>query len=123
MSNSKIAKAVSLQITEGLTVTVFQISNHGFLITTKELAKAYGKSVNMVHKAIERAGKRLTSAHRLNSIKAANYGLNIGSRSIIWTMNGFFFIGEFFITGNIDLVRGFKEICPFSIKRKLNGGR
>lgn len=123
MHNSKIAKATSLQITEGLTVTVYPNSNHGFLISTKELAKAYGKSVHMVHKAVDRAGKRLTCSHSLNYIKSAKYGLNIGTRSVLWTMEGFFFIGEFFKTGNIKEVKDFKDVCPLNVQSKAMGGR
>jgi len=123
MTINKIEKATSLKVSEGLTVTVYPTSDYGFLITTTELAKAYGRSVFMVYKAVERAGKRLTCSHTLNYIKSAKYGLNIGTRSVLWTMEGFFFIGEFFRTGNLEAIKNFKEVCQFKVQSKIMGGR
>jgi len=112
MTINKIAKATSLQITVGLTVKVYQNSNYGFLITTKELAKAYGKTSAKVFDARERAIKKgllIIGKHYLTSEMLASVGLNVDNRSICWTKLGFFEIGKFFKTGNLVEIKKLKQ--------------
>lgn len=113
MLNSKIAKATSLQITEGLTVTVYLNSNYEFLISTKELAKAYGRPSVKIFDARERAIKKdmlIAGKHYLTSKMCSNLGLNIDERSIMWTLEGFFEIGNFLKVGNLDAIEKLKEL-------------
>ena len=104
MLNSKFAKATSLQITEGLTVTVYPNTDHGFLISTPQLAKAYGRTVIKVYDARNRAikkGNLFIGKHYLTSEMIEIKGLNVDDKSIFWTMKGFFDIGKYFKNGNL----------------------
>lgn len=112
MSNSKIAKATSLQITDGLTVTVYQNSDHGFLISTPELAKAYGRTSIKVYDARERAIKKgflVIGKHYLTAEMLVSVGLNVDNRSVYWTKLGFFEIGKFFKTGNLVEIKKLEQ--------------
>jgi hypothetical protein len=116
MLNSKIAKATSLQITEGLTVSVFPNSDHGFLISTPELSKAYGRTSTKVFDAKERAirkGFLVIGIHYLTSEMLLSFGLKVDNRSIYWTERGFFRIGEFLKNGNLVEIK--------KLEQKLNG--
>lgn len=110
MTNSKIAKATSLQITDGLTVNVFQNSDYDFLITTGEVAKAYGRKQEKIHDAINRAGdKVIKGVHFIDSEQAFHYGLKIQSNAKLWTKKGFFLFCDYLKVGNIDAILELEE--------------
>jgi len=119
MLNSKIAEATSLQITDGLTVTVHKVLDHGFLISTPELAKAYGRTSIKVYDARERAIKKgflVIGKHYLTAEMLVSVGLNVDNRSIYWTKLGFFEIGKFFKTGNLVEIQKLEQSLKCSME-------
>ena len=87
--------AVSMQVTEGLTVTVLPDSNHEFLMGTKEVAKGYGST--------EYAIRQNKSTNSTDFIEGRHFvkGVSISHtqpHQIFWTKRGIVRLGFFIKT-------------------------
>lgn len=110
MTDNKISKAISLNVTDSLSVTIFPNSDYGFLITSAELAKAYGRNVTKIYDAFTRAGSRIKKGiHYIDHDHAFMYGIKIGTKSKLFTKKGFFVFCDYLKVGNIDAILALKE--------------
>ena len=114
-------KATSLTVTEGLNVTIYPHSDYGFLITTKELARAYGRKLAKIHDAKKRA-KMIKGRHYLEYKAAIKYGIINHERNLLWTKEGFFLLANFLKVGNVEVIRELEKKQNFNNQtpEKLN---
>ncbi len=107
-------KAMSLTVTEGLTVTILPSSNHEFLMTTKEVAVGYGVSDYAVRKQSIRQASELTEGKHY--VIAGTYcpsemktALNLPHNAVLWTKRGIVRLGFFIKSERARLFRDWAE--------------
>lgn len=107
MNVVKENKAMSLTVTEGLTVQIIQNPQHEFLMSTKEVSKGYGVSYENIrqHKFANTSefteGKHFVNAVRISNSDPAN--------KIYWTKRGIVRLGFFIKSKNAKLFRDWAE--------------
>jgi hypothetical protein len=111
MTDEKNEKqAMSLQVTEGLTVTVLPDSNHEFLMSTKEVAHGYG-----VHPDTIRSQKRhyndefIEGKHFISNVQILHVASSGSSRGTFWTKRGIVRLGFFIKSDRARLFRDWAE--------------
>jgi len=74
MSNQKNeSKAISLTVTEGITVQILPNQNHEFLMSTKEVALGYGVSeYNIRQHKLMQSTELIEGKHFLSSVSIPN---------------------------------------------------
>jgi hypothetical protein len=98
--------AMSMQVTEGLTVTILPDSNHDFLMGTKEVAKGYGST--------EYAIRQNKSTNPEDFIEGKHFvkGVSISHtqpHQIFWTKRGVVRLGFFIKSERAKLFRDWAE--------------
>lgn len=106
MEKKNEIKAISLTVTEGLTVSVIQNPIHEFLMSTSEVAKGYGVSYGNVreHKRVNdefTEGKHFVSAVRISDSDPHN--------KVYWTKRGIVRLGFFIKSERAKLFRDWAE--------------
>ncbi|MDY0200990.1 MAG: hypothetical protein RBR40_08380 [Tenuifilaceae bacterium] len=103
-------EAMSLTVTEGLTVTILPSSDHEFLMPTKEVAKGYGASEYSIRMAKKRNHSELIEGkHFISNVTishAASPGSSIGT---LWTKRGIVRLGFFIKSQRARLFRDWAE--------------
>jgi hypothetical protein len=100
-------QAMSLQVTEGLTVTILPNSNHEFLMPTHEVAIGYGVSQGNIreHKRVNPSelieGKHFVTGVRISDSDAYN--------KVFWTKRGIVRLGFFIKSDRAKLFRDWAE--------------
>lgn len=99
-------KALSLAVTDGLTVTIFPNSDHEFLINTKEVAKGYGST--------EYAIRQSKSTNQSEFIEGKHFvrGVSISHtqpHQVFWTKRGVVRLGFFIKSKQAKLFRDWAE--------------
>lgn len=110
-------KAMSLTVTEGLTVTVLPHSDHEFLMTTKQVASGYGTSDYIVRKTKERHNVELVEGKHFVTAVTFSHGethnalkdLNVPHNAIIWTKRGIVRLGFFIKSKRARMFRDWAE--------------
>lgn len=127
-------KAMSLTVTEGLTVTILPSSDHEFLMTTKEVAKGYGvseytiRSHKMLHPeelldrkhfttAVENFNGNVQNLNGKNAAVRKTHGetadalkaCNIPHNAVLWTKRGIVRLGFFIKSERARLFRDWAE--------------
>ena len=111
------SQAMSLQVTEGLTVTVLPDSNHEFLMSSQEVAKGYDVSYGNIreHKRVNDEfidGKHFISAVRISDSAPRN--------KIYWTKRGIVRLGFFIKSERAKLFRDWAEELIIKIDEQKN---
>lgn len=99
MRDEKNEKAISLNVTEGLTVTVIPNTNHEFLMSTDDVANGYGTSDYAVRKAKIRHENELIEGKHF--VTAGTICPSDPHNKIYWTKRGVVRLG-FFIKSKIS---------------------
>lgn len=127
-------QAMSLQVTDGLTVTVFPDSNHEFLMSTQEVAKGYGLSPNTLRSHIsQNKDELLEGRHFYKAVQILNaLPKGVQPHQLLWTKRGIVRLGFFIKTERAKLFRDWAEelvlnvigrkvpVLPESVKRNHN---
>lgn len=117
-------RAMSLTVTEGLTVTVLPNSDHEFLMSTKEVANGYGTSDYAIRKALLRNASELTEGkHYLVAGTFCPRTLNLPHNATLWTKRGIVRLGFFIKSERAKLFRDWAEelIIKFEEQKDLFG--
>lgn len=99
-------KAMSLVVTDGLTVTILSNSNHEFLMSTREVSKGYGTT--------EYAIRQNKSTNPLEFIEGKHFvkGVSISHtqpHQVFWTKKGIVRLGFFIKSNRAKLFRDWAE--------------
>lgn len=127
-------QAMSLAVTDGLSVTIIPNSEHEFLIPTKDVAIGYGVSAGTVRKhAFDHSVEFVENVHYVSSVTISNGAPTGGStRTTMWTKAGVIRLGFFIKSERAKLFRdwaeqlilavvGHKQLAlPVATKRRIN---
>ncbi|GAB6119588.1 ATP synthase subunit B family protein [Dysgonomonas termitidis] len=96
----KAIEAISYQVTDGLTVFVHPAPEHGYLMTTRQVANGYDVDENSIRKHLQRRADEFTEGkHYLRGVNVSNIeeGDNLSPLShpdaIFWTKRGVIRLG------------------------------
>lgn len=102
--------AMTLNVTEGLTVTILPSSDHEFLMPTKEVAKGYDIHPGTLRRHIQNhTGELVEGKHFLSGVQimhAASPGSSVGT---LWTKRGIVRLGFFIRSQRARLFRDWAE--------------
>lgn len=124
-------KAMSLTVTEGLTVTILPDSNHEFIMSTKQIALGYGVTEYAIRQSKLRNDHELIEGKHYLSGVTIRHGASPGaSKSTMWTKRGIVRLGFFIKSERAKLFRDWAEelvidaiehrtdrACPVSTKQ------
>jgi len=103
-------QTMSLQVTEGLTVTILPDSNHEFLIPTNQVAKGYGVSeYNIRRHKLEHFTELQEGKHFLSSVSIPHAAHKGSSKGTLWTKRGIVRLGFFIKSDRAKLFRDWAE--------------
>lgn len=103
-------QTMSLQVTEGLTVTILPDSNHEFLMTTKELANGYGSSEYVVRQnKSTNPIEFIEGKHFVKGVSIPHTLPNAQPHQIFWTKRGVVRLGFFIKSERAKLFRDWAE--------------
>jgi hypothetical protein len=110
MQNQKNEQALSLTVTEGLTVTILPDLNHEFIISTKEAAHGYGTTDYAIRQTKLRHSTELIEGKHYLSGVTIRHGASAGaSKSTMWTKRGIVRLGFFIQSERAKLFRDWAE--------------
>ena len=103
-------EAMSLTVTEGLTVTIRPDLNHEFLMTTKEVANGYGISEYTLRRhKMEHSNELINGKHFTTAVQIMNGDKSIPVNSTLWTKRGVVRLGFFIKSERAKLFRDWAE--------------
>jgi prophage antirepressor-like protein len=110
MIDNKENKAMSLTVTEGLTVQIIPHLNHEFLMTGKEVANGYGSNEYAVRMALSRNSSELQEGkHFVKGVTICHTLPNAQPHQVFWTKRGIVRLGFFIKSKNAKLFRDWAE--------------
>lgn len=109
MQNQK-NEAISLKVTEGLTVAVYPNSNHEFLMSTSDVARGYGIAETTIRRHIQNyAAEIVENKHFVRGVHNLNSDLRITPNKVFWTKRGIVRLGFFIRSERARLFRDWAE--------------
>lgn len=103
-------KAMSLTVTDGLTVTIRPDLNHEFLMSTTEVAHAYGTSKYAIRQLkLRHSSELIETKHLLSSVTICHGASSGSSKSTMWTKRGIIRLGFFIKSERAKLFRDWAE--------------
>lgn len=107
-------EAMSLTVTEGLTVTILPSSDHEFVMSTKEVSSGYGISEYTLRRhKMEHSSELLEGKHYMTAVQFMNGKpkslLNLPHNSTLWTKRGIVRLGFFIKSNQAKLFRDWAE--------------
>jgi hypothetical protein len=109
-------QAMSLQVTDGLTVTVLPDSSHEFLMSTKEVANGYGTTKYSIQKAFLRNHAELQEGKHFETARTiCPRGSNLPHNAVLWTKRGIVRLGFFIKSDRAKLFRDWAEELVISL--------
>jgi hypothetical protein len=124
MTDTKNSKAISLTVTEGLTVTVLPSSDHEFLMSTSEVAKGYGVSYeNIRQHKFANTREFVEGKHYVSAVSISNSDKKTPHNKVFWTKRGIVRLGFFIKSEPAKLFRDWAEelIIKFEEQKDLFG--
>ena len=96
-------KAISLAVTEGLTVTILPNSDHEFIMTTQEVANGYGTTDYVIRRSkLDHSQELIEGKHFVTAVSfshgeiaTALKAANIPHNAVLWTKRGIVRLGFF----------------------------
>jgi len=103
-------QTMSLQVTEGLTVTILPSSDHEFLMPTKQVAIGYGVSHSTVNRhRLDHKDELIEGKHFLSAVSIPHSAGKGSTRNTVWTKRGIVRLGFFIKSENAKLFRDWAE--------------
>jgi len=103
-------KAISLTVTEGLTVTILPSSDHEFLMTTKEVASGYGTTKYSIQKAFLRNSSELIEGKHYTTARTfCPHDSKLPHNAVLWTKRGIVRLGFFIKSERAKMFRDWAE--------------
>lgn len=103
-------KAISLTVTEGLTVTILPDSNHEFLMDMKQAATGYGTSEYAVRQTkIRNQSELIEGKHYISAVTIRHSEPNAPHNKVFWTKRGIVRLGFFIKSERAKLFRDWAE--------------
>jgi hypothetical protein len=102
-------KAMSLQVTEGLTVQIIPNISHEYLMTSKELATGYGVSYGNIREHMRVNDEFIDGKHFVKGVSISDTLPNAQPHQVFWTKRGIVRLGFFIKSKNAKLFRDWAE--------------
>ena len=103
-------KAMSLIVTEGLTVTILPDSNHEFLMDMKQAANGYGTSEYAIRQTkIRNQSELIEGKHFISAVTIRHSEPNAPYNKVYWTKRGIVRLGFFIKSERAKLFRDWAE--------------
>jgi len=103
-------QAISLTVTDGITVSIMPSSEHEFIMSTREVANGYGVTTYAVRQTKLRNSIELIEGKHYLSNVTIRHGASPGaSKSTMWTKRGIVRLGFFIKSGRAKLFRDWAE--------------
>lgn len=103
-------QAMSLQVTEGLTVTILPDSNHEFIMSTKQIAAGYGVTEYAIRQSkLRNEHELIDGKHYLGGVTIRHGASPGASKSTMWTKRGIVRLGFFIKSERAKLFRDWAE--------------
>lgn len=105
------SKAMSLLVTDGLTVTILPDTNHEFLMTTQEVAKGYGLNPNTLRSHVSQNKEEfIEGKHFYKAVQILNtLSKGVQPHQVLWTKRGVVRLGFFIKSERAKLFRDWAE--------------
>lgn len=102
-------QVMNLSVTEGLSVTIIPNSNFEFLMTSKEVAHAYGVSYGNIREHMRVNDDFIEGKHFLKGVSISDTQTNVQPHQIFWTKRGIIRLGFFIKSERAKLFRDWAE--------------
>ncbi len=103
-------KAVSLKVTEGLTVSVIPSSDHEFLMPTKQVASGFGVGIDTIRRhKYDHQEELIEGKHFLSGVSIPHAASPGSSKGTLWTKRGIVRLGFFIKSQQARLFRDWAE--------------
>jgi prophage antirepressor-like protein len=116
-------KTMMMQVSEGLSVTIFPEPNHEFLMTTKDVAYGYDVAENTLRSHFHRHKDEITeNKHFVKGVSFCNTLENVGVQphQIFWTKQGVIRLGFYIKSERAKLFRDWvEELVINYLEKKL----
>ena len=110
MNVTKESKAISLQVTEGLTVSIIPNNQHQFLMKTQQVADGYGISPYTIRRhSMEHSLELVEGKHFVKGVSILNTLPNAQPHQVFWTKRGVVRLGFFIKSERAKLLRDWAE--------------
>lgn len=119
MKNQNENKAISLEVAEGLKVTVMPDPNHEFIMPTKEVALGYGVGVDTIRRhKLEHQAELIEGKHFISGVSIPHAASHGSSKGTIWTKRGIVRLGFFIKSSRARLFRDWAEDLIINLEQK-----
>lgn len=110
MTTENLKQVINLQVTDGLTVAVFQNQTHEFVMPVKDVALGYGVSTGTIRKHLsEKPDEFIEGRHYVKGVTFGNTLPNIQPHAVYWTKAGIVRLGFFIKSERAKLFRDWAE--------------
>jgi hypothetical protein len=110
MTVTKNPQVVNLQVTEGLTVAVFQNQTHEFVMPVRDVALGYGVAAGTIRNQLSKNFDEFTEGrHYIKGVAFGDTLPNIQPHAIYWTKAGVVRLGFFIKSERAKMFRDWAE--------------
>ena len=110
MTVTKNPQVVNLQVTEGLTVAVFQIQSHEFVMPVRDVALGYGVASGTIRNQLSKNfDEFIEGRHYIKGVAFCDTLPNIQPHAIYWTKAGVVRLGFFIKSERAKMFRDWAE--------------
>ena len=110
MTVTKNPQVVNLQVTEGLTVAVFQNQSHEFVMPVRDVALGYGVASGTIRNQLSKNfDEFIEGRHYIKGVAFCDTLPNIQPHAIYWTKAGVIRLGFFIKSDRAKLFRDWAE--------------
>lgn len=114
-------KAMSLTVTEGLSVTILPSADHEFLMTTKEVANGYGTTEYAIRQnKITLSSELVEGKHYIKGVRNSHTLPNAQPHQVFWTKRGVIRLGFAMRSERAKLFRDWAEELIIRIDQQRN---
>ena len=121
MHNTKSQQAMCLQVTEGLTVSIYPNQQHEFLMSSKQVANGYGTSNYVIRTTQMRHEHELQEGkHFVKGVTICHTLTNTQPHQVFWTKRGIVRLGFFIKSERAKLFRDWAEELIIKVDEQRN---
>ncbi len=115
------SKAISLTVTEGITVSIIPNSEHEFLMSTKEVANGYDTSEYVIRRSkLDHSHELIEGKHFVKGVSFSHTLKNAQPHKIFWTKRGIVRLGFFIKSERAKLFRDWAEELIIKLDEQMN---
>ena len=110
MTTENLKQVINLQVTDGLTVAVFQNQTHEFVMPVKDVALGYGVAAGTIRNQLSKNFDEFTEGrHYIKGVAFSDTLPNIQPHAVYWTKAGVVRLGFFIKSERAKMFRDWAE--------------